>query len=107
MAGAINRKVNSNGSVMPVTMEVSAADSSRPATTLRFCGACGAVHGQRRAGQAEDHKDEFAGHKAGRIHRKFCGRFGGKFGKEDVLRACTVTPSMMALPPTAVCQNGM
>ena len=38
MAGATKRKVNSSGSVMPVSMEVSAAEISRPPTVLRFSG---------------------------------------------------------------------
>ena len=33
-----NRKVNSNGSVIPVNMDVSAADSNKPLTFLRFSG---------------------------------------------------------------------
>ena len=47
----------------------------------------GAVHGQRRAGQAKDHQRELAGHETGGFHREHLGALGGQLREEDVLRA--------------------
>ena len=47
----------------------------------------GAVHGQRRAGQTEDHQRELAGHETGGFHREHLGALGGQLCEEDVLRA--------------------
>ena len=53
---------------------------------LALLGAGGAVHGQRRARQAENHEYKFAGHETGCFHRELSGRLGSQFGEEDILR---------------------
>ena len=107
MAGATNRKVNSRGSVMPVSMEVRAADSSRPATTLRFSGRAARYMARAAPGRPKIISGNLpAMNRVAETENSVVALLASS-AKKMFWAPCTVTPSMMAVPPTLVCQKGI
>ena len=107
MAGATNRKVNSSGSVMPVSMEVSAAEMSRPPTTLRFSGLAVRYMASAAPGRPKIISGNLPDMKRVASTENTSVLLEASSAKKMFCAPCTVTPSTTAVPPTEVCQKGM
>ena len=107
--GATNRKENSSGSVIPVSMDVSAAENKKTSNLFLLLRLCGAVHCKCCTRKTEDHKDKLTGEISCRVRAemRYMGCIG-KLCKEDILSTLYhLSGNFHAVPPTAVCQNGI
>ena len=107
MAGATKRKVNSRGSVMPVSMAVRAAEMSRPPATFRFSGLAVRYMARAAPGRPKIMKGNLPDmNRVAETENTSVVREASS-AKKMFWAPWTVTPSMTAVPPTAVCQKGM
>ena len=107
MGSATKIKVNSSGSVMPVRKAVKAADSSRPPATFFFSGLAHWYIASAAPGRPNIIKGNLPAMKRVALTENTVVDLEASSAKKMFCAPVTVTPSMMAVPPTAVCQNGI
>ena len=105
-SGATNRKVNSNGSVIPVSMEVSAAESNRPPTAFLFSG-----FAVRYIASAAPGRPKIISGNLPDINLVADTAKWSTVGSDNCAKKMFCAPSMSfpptsSVPPTPVCQNG-
>ena len=91
---------------MPVSMEVSAADSSRPATTFRFSGRAARYMAKAAPGRPKIIMGNLPDINRVASTENSVTLLEASSAKKMFCAPWTVTPSMTAVPPTAVCQKG-
>ena len=99
--------MNSKGSVIPVIIEVRAADRSKLPTTFFFSGRAVLYIANAAAGRPNIMNGNFPAINLVAETEKTSVDFEASSAKKMFCAPVTVTPSMMAVPPTAVCQNGI
>ena len=107
MGSATKIKVNSSGSVMPVRKAVKAADSSRPPAAFFFSGLAHWYIASAAPGRPNIIKGNLPAMKRVALTENTVVDLEASSAKKMFCAPVTVTPSMMAVPPTAVCQNGI
>ena len=107
MGSATKMKVNSSGSVMPVRKAVRAAESSRPPAAFFFSGFAQWYIASAAPGRPNIIKGNLPAMKRVALTENTVVDLEASSAKKMFWAPVTVTPSMMAVPPTAVCQNGM
>ena len=104
--GATNRKENSMGSVMPVSIQVSAAESSRPPAAFFFSGLA-----QRYMARAAPGRPKIMKMNSPEKYRvasalKWATLEEASCAKKIFCPPWIRLPSTIIVPPTAVCQKG-
>ena len=107
MGSATKIKVNSSGSVMPVRKAVNAADSSRPPAAFFFSGLAHWYIASAAPGRPNIIKGNLPAMKRVALTENTVVDLEASSAKKMFCAPVTVTPSMIAVPPTAVCQNGI
>ena len=107
MGSATKIKVNSSGSVIPVRKAVRAAESSRPPETFFFSGLAHWYIASAAPGRPNIIKGNLPAMKRVALTENTVVDLEASSAKKMFCAPVTVTPSMMAVPPTAVCQNGI
>ena len=104
--GATNKNVNSIGSVIPVSMEVSAAESNRPATAFLFSGFAVRYIASAAPGSPKIMSGNLPDMNLVAETAK-CSTLGSASCAKKMFCAPSISfPPTSIVPPTPVCQNG-
>ena len=105
--GATKIKVNSRGSVTPVSMAVRAAEISRPPATFFFSGLAVRYIANAAPGRPKIMKGNLPAINRVASTENTSVDLDASSAKKMFCAPWMVTPSTTAVPPTAVCQKGI
>ncbi len=105
-SGATNKNVNSSGSVIPVIMEVSAADAKSPATASFFSGFATLYIASAAPGSPKIINGNLPDIKRVADTAKWEMDGSASWAKNIFWAPSMTCPPTSIVPPSAVCQNG-